>query len=395
LGFFGDVVWRVLRGRLFGGVRPWLVRFDVYRLEGRLGSSGGVFRVVVVGSRVCVEYFSKFLFDGGCSVDFLGRFSLRRVALGGGFSGDLVVVESGWFFSDFLTKHGFAMSPRVDFVLDLANGSFDTILNRIADGKRRRLRQVASGGYSFEVTRDLSRLESFYYDMYLPHMLRRHSGSALPISFDECRELFLSGELLLVKLGDELVSGNLLVVHDKELHSPVLGVKDSEQFTLSSYAAYYFSMVVGVERGFERLDFGEAPPFMLDGLFRFKKGLGMSVRCALGSGAQVFGLRFSGVGDSVRRFLSVCPFVFVGEGGGLFGLVFLDSVDVGGLESFCVSGLSGLYVVSSCLGVSGLGGFGVEVLSVGDCLGGGSGVLRFLGGFCAENKYALYKVTWS
>jgi Acetyltransferase (GNAT) domain len=392
--FISDIVWRVLRSRLFDGVRPSLVRFDAYRLEGRLGGSGSVFSVVVVGSKVCVEYFSKFLFEGVPRVDFLGRFSLGRVVSGVGLSADLVVVDSGWFFSGFLGDHGFVLSPRVDFVLDIAGRSVEDIEERVARDKRRRLRQVAGGGYSFEVTRDLSKFESFYYDMYLPHMLRRHSGSALPLSFAECRELFLSGELLLVKLGDEWVSGNLLVSHGKELHSPVLGVKDdSGQFTLGSYAAYYFSMVVGVERGFERVDFGEAPPFMQDGLFRFKKGLGMSVRSAVGSGAQVFGLRFSGVGESVRRFLSVCPFVFVGEGGGLFGLVFLESVDVLSVGSCFVSGLSGLFVVSSCVGVSGLDGFRVEGLSVGDC--GGLGVLSFLGGFCVEGKYALYRITRS
>ena len=128
------------------------------------------------------------------------------------------------FFRVFLRDNGFFVSPRVDFVLNI-NGSLETIQNRATDGKRRKLKQVAEAGYSFEVTKDLGKLESFYYDMYLPHMVKRHAGCALPISFAECKKLFLQGELLLVKSGEECISGNLLIPRGNELWEPVLGVK--------------------------------------------------------------------------------------------------------------------------------------------------------------------------
>ena len=89
-----------------------------------------------------------------------------------------------------------------------------------------------------------------------------------------------------------------LIPHCDELHSPVVGVSNIEkQLTLGSYAAYYFSILVGYcSGGLRRMDFGEAPPFMSDGLFQFKKGLGMWVRAARGDSAQVFGVRFWWVG---------------------------------------------------------------------------------------------------
>ena len=141
------------------------------------------------------------------------------------------------------------------------------------------------------------------------------------------------------------------------------------------------------------MDFGEAPPFMSDGLFQFKRDMGMWVRPAVGSSAQVFGVKFSGGSGSFRGFLSVNAFVFmVGEV--LCGLVFLDSVDDLSVRPFCVSGLGCLFVVSSCVDVSGLKGFRVEKLSVEACLGGGVAALRFLGKVCAEGKYSLYRLTW-
>jgi hypothetical protein len=394
MGFFGGLVWRILQLRMFDGIRPKVIRSDVYRLEGKMLFFGSVFSTVVVGSKVSVEYFSKLFYVDEPKVEFLGKFSLSKVALSvGAAKGDLTVVETNCFFSRFLRDNGFFVLPRVDFVLDICD-SIDVIQNRASRDKRRRLKQVAEAGYSFEVTRDLSKLESFYYEMYLPHMLKRHSGYALPISFSECKELFLRGELLLVKSGEEYVSGNLLISHGNELHSPVVGVSDvDEQLTLGSYAAYYFTILVGVQRGFVRVDFGEAPPFMQDGLFQFKKGLGMWVRSARGSGAQVFGARFSGVGEFVRCFLSVNPFVFV-DGGGLSGLVFLERVDDLSVKAFCVSGLASLYVVSSSVDVSGLKGFKLEKLGCEDCVGVDVSVFRFLGRVCAEEKYYVYRITF-
>jgi hypothetical protein len=387
--FFNDLVWRVLKTRIFDGIRPKFIRSNAYKLIGKTRFSDSDFTTAVLGSKISVEYFSKFLYVDVPRVEFLGKCSLSKAASVGFAGVDLVIVEANVFFSRFLGDSGFFVAPRVDFVLELS-GSVEEIQNRASEGKRRRLRQVAEAGYSFEVSKDLSKLESFYYDLYLPHMTKRHSGSALPISFAECKELFLRGELLLVKSGEDWVSANLLIPRDDELWEPVLAVRDVEKLTLGSYAIYRFSIVVGVERGFARMDFGEAPPFMQDGLFQFKKDLGMWVRSAKGSGAQVFGLRFSGVGGSVRGFLSVCPFVFL-DGGVLSGVVFVEVVDDLSVRPFCVSGLGSLYVVSSG-DVSGLRGFRFEKLCV-EGLGGGVSVLGFLGRFCVEGKYSLYCLT--
>ena len=379
---------------LFEGLRPMLIRSEAYWLEGKLRFSGSVFSTVVVGSTVSLEYFSKLFYIEQPKVKFLGKLSFHKVASSlGTAKADLTIVETSWLFSRFLHDKGFFVSPRVDFVLDIT-GSFENIQKRVSEGKRRNLRKVAEANYTFEVTKDLSKLESFYYDMYLPHVLKRHSGHALPISYSGLKELFLKGELLLIKSGEECISANLLVPHGNELWEPILAVKDvDKQFTLGSYAVYYFSILVGIQRGFVMMDFGETPPFILDGLFQFKRGLGMWVRPAKDSSAQVFGLRFSGVGEFVRRFLSDNPFVFL-DGGGLSGLVFLESVDVLSVKSFFVSGLTSLYVVSSCVNVSDLEGFKIEKLGIGNCLGNDVSFSRFLSMVCDEGKYSLYRIKW-
>jgi hypothetical protein len=300
----------------------------------------------------------------------------------------LTLVETSWFFSPFLRDNGFFVSPRLDFVLNIV-GSLENILNRVADGKRRKLKQVAAAGYTFEVTKDLSKLEFFYHNMYFPHMLKRHLGYALPISFSECQQLFLKGALLLVKSDGEYLSGNIIVPQGDELWEPVIAVKDVDKYlTLGSYAADYFSILVGIERGFKRMDFGEAPPFMSDGLFQFKKGLGMWVRAAKGSSAQVFGVRFSGLGESVRRFLSVNPFVFVDDEG-LSGIVFLERVDALSVKPFCVSGLSRLYILSNNPIASAVDDYQIEKLNF-EKNSGEVSALAKISMFCLEENYSLF-----
>jgi hypothetical protein len=228
--------------RMFDGVRPKIIRSDAYRLEGKMRFSDSVFSTVVVGSKVSVEYFSKLFYVDGSKVEFLGKLSFDKVASSvGGAKADLTIVETSGVFSRFLHDKGFFLAPRVDFVLNIVD-SLENIQNRVAEGKRRKLKQVAKAGYTFEVTKDPSKLKSFYYDIYLPHMLKRHSGSALPISFSDCKELFLSGALLLIKSGEECISANLVIPHGNELWEPILGVRDVDnQFTLGSYALWVFS----------------------------------------------------------------------------------------------------------------------------------------------------------
>jgi hypothetical protein len=183
-----------------------------------------------------------------------------------------------------------------------------------------------------------------------------------------------------------------MVPQGNELWEPVIAVKDVDKhLTLGTYAADYFSILVGIERGFVRMDFGEAPPFMSDGLFQFKRGLGMWVRAARGDSAQVFGVRFSGLGESVRRFLSVNSFVFV-DGEGLSGVVFLERVDELSVKPFCVPGLTSLYIVSPEVHRS--SNLKIEQLTLEHCSLYSAPATILLNKLAVEGKYSLFRITW-
>ncbi len=97
--------------------------------------------MVILGSRISAEYFSKFFFVDTPRIEYLGKISLNDAAAGvEKVSADLMIVESSWGFSHFLVNNGFFLSPRVDFVLDIKD-SLEAIQNRITKKKA----QAATG----------------------------------------------------------------------------------------------------------------------------------------------------------------------------------------------------------------------------------------------------------
>jgi hypothetical protein len=346
---FGDIVWRILRISLFDSIRPKILRSEVYRLEGTTKPSKYKLSTIVFGGKPSVAYYSKLIYADEPKVEFLGKRTLSDIcSFAGKTTDDLTIVEADWSSSNFLLNSGFLILPQINFVLDIT-GSLETIRSRMAASKIRRIDKVVNAGYSFEITKNPVKLRLFYYEMYLPHMFARHGKSARPVSFSECKRLFSKGYLMLVNQDQKHVAGVLLVPHGTELYQPLIAVKSTnKQITLGSYAATYYTIVLGMQKGYTNVDFGDAPAFMQNGLFQYKKEWGMRIRPAMGHYAKVCGIRFSKMSEAVKDFLSANPFIFM-DGNKLRGLVLVASKDIHLPDFLSIPGLSGLSVISSSL----------------------------------------------
>jgi len=346
---FGDIVWRILSISLFDSIRPRIFRLEVYRLEGTTKPSKSELSTIVFGGKQSVAYFSKLIYVDEPKVEFLGKRTLGDISsFAEKTTDDLTIVEADWSSSNFLLDSGFLVLPQINFVLDIT-GSLETIQSRMAGSKIRRIKKVVKAGYSFEITKSPAKLRLFYYEMYLPHMFARHGRSARPVSFSECKRLFSKGELMLIKRDQKNVAGVLLVPRGKELYQPLIAVKNTDkQITLGSYATTYFTIVSGMQKGYTSVDFGDAPAFIQDGLFQYKKEWGMQIRPAKEYYAKVYGIRFSNMNEAVKDFLSANPFIFM-DGKKLGGLVLLGFKDVHLPDFLNIPGLSSLFVISSDL----------------------------------------------
>lgn len=344
---FGDIVWRILGISLFDSIRPRIFRLGVYRIEGPTKHSKSNLSTIVFGGEQSVAYFSKLIYADEPKVEFLGKRTLVDIpSFGEKTTDDLTIVEADWSSSNFLLDSGFFILPQINFVLDIT-GSLETIQSRMAGSKIRRIDKVVKAGYSFEITKSPAKLRSFYYEMYLPHMLARHGKSARPVSFSECKRLFSKGDLMLIKQGHKHVAGVLLVPHGKELYQPLIAVKNiDKQITLGSYAATYYTIVSGIQKGYASVDFGDASAFIQDGLFQYKREWGMQIRPVREHFGKVCGIRFSSMSEAVRNFLSTNPFIFM-DGKNLSGLVLLGLEDTYLRDFTNIPGLSSLLVISS------------------------------------------------
>ena len=388
--FINDIIWQVIRTKPFDAVRPKLTRSDSYRLYGKRQTSNSNFSATILGREETVTYFSKLIFLIKPQKLYKGRQSLRNIATSNEPQSDLSIIDTTWAFSPFLNDNGFFVSPRVDFVLDIT-GPLDGIRKRMTYGKRRRIAKIAEADWSFEIAKDPAKLRFFYDEMYLPHMLMRHGALAMPISYSEFSALLSQGYLMLIKKGQEYVSGMLLVHQGDELRSFIIGVRDVENgFALSSLAAWYYAIVQGNERGYAKLDCGETPPFIMDGGFQYKKELGAQLRPPNLSSAQVFGLRFSETSKPVKDFLSSNPFVFM-DGTNLSGIMHIESMNE--LSDSCfIPGLSGLYVVTSNLDFSNPKNYRAKLLSSTDILTHKIRALGRFGAACKAEGYSIYHV---
>lgn len=305
---------------------------------------------MVFGRNETAEYFSKLIYVDSPKLEFLGERVFSDIPkFAEEATEDFVIVEANWALSSFLIDRGFLILPQINFALDITD-PLEVIQNRMTTSKIRRIKKLQKAGYSCETTKDPAKLKSFYYDMYLPHMLAKHGKAARPVSFPECRRLFLKGDLLLVKQDQECVAGIILVPHGEELYQPLIAVKDiDKQMTLGSYAATYYTIVFGKQKGYTRADFGDASPFLQDGLFQYKREWGMRIRPAMGNNAQVFGARFSNMNEATKSFLSMNPFVYL-DGKSLKGLTFCGTLERDMFDFLRVPGLSSFLVLSSDLG---------------------------------------------
>jgi hypothetical protein len=344
-----DIVWRIVSSSPFESVRPRICHSNVYRLEGRTKRLNSNLSTVIFGRKEAAEYFSKLIYVDNPIPEFLGKRVTSDIPL---FTEkateDLVIVETNWALSSFLLGNGFLILPQINFTLDITD-SLEEIQKRMTMGKIRRIKRLLKEGYSCVTTKDPAQLKKFYYEMYLPHMLAKHGKSANPVSFTECRKLFLKGDLLLLKKNQECVAGIILVPHGKELYQPLIAVKDIDrQMTWGSYAATYYTIVFGKQNGYTVVDFGDTPPFLQDGLFQYKREWGMRIRPAMGDGAQVFGAKFSNMNEATKDFLSTNPFVIL-DGKSLKCLTFRNTVKREAFDFLNVPGLSSFLVISSDL----------------------------------------------
>jgi predicted N-acyltransferase len=176
--------------------------------------------------------------------------------------------------------------------------------------------------FSCRVSNDLKDFDFFYNEMHVPHIQKRFGDLSELDPYDEMKDSFLKGLLLLIEEGDKSVAGGLCVIQNDTLFMRRGGVLHGNEEYLkrgASAAGYYFTLKYALAHGISKVDLLRSRPFLNDGVYRMKREWGATVYPNDESGSWVF-FFVPQYSPKVANFFEINPLI-VHKENRLYGLV--------------------------------------------------------------------------
>ena len=299
---------------------------QAWRLEGRERMSGAPLVIVFAGQLENKNYVSNLAFADFPAEQALGPRWLwtllptKRKRKSDGV--DLRIIELHESQRRRLAAHfQFFVPIWIGSELDLQRA-----VARLHRSKNARydLRRMSSDGITGEVTHSRESFEHFYANMYLPYIKNRYGDRAFPMSHEDMVRKLGCAELFYVKVQGERVAGHILLYENDSVRAWSVGVKDGDNFHVKAGAIKaldYLTFQYLAERGYKTLHMGASRPFLLDGVLRHKKGLGVRVSDHT---KRYFSLHIKAGSAGAQAFVVNNPFIYVSKGT-YRGALFIES----------------------------------------------------------------------
>ncbi len=208
------------------------LRLRVFLLQGK-GKWGNDSLTILFAGRgtgVGLPYLSDLLYSEEPSKESLGKVFVWKVK--SRFNKDfprvdLIFISADGFLSKFLSFLGFFIIPEwLLFKLDVSRPFPEAWELKKNKSLRENLREMRKHNYSYEITYDTAKFTYFYHQMYLPYITSRFRESTAVVEFRDMERIFRKGELILVKSGDDYVSGNIIRMDENIVLVFALGVAE-------------------------------------------------------------------------------------------------------------------------------------------------------------------------
>ena len=257
----------------------------IYLLKGEEKYSKKNISVLLLSNKKSFPYLSNKIFSKTPKVEVIGKTHLWRLnkKIDAIISEvDAVFVKNDLFYSRFLKKKGFTIIPeRISMTLDISQ-SIEKIYSNFNKSGKEDVRKVKKFDYTYEISDDVDKLDLFYYKMYLPYTCQRHGTFATCANYYAIRHLFERGsKLMLIKQDDEYVYGSLFFAKKDKVVATYAGLMEGREDCLKqgvSAAAYYFLIKWAKENGIKSADFGTCRSFLNNGVFRYKRKWGATIK---------------------------------------------------------------------------------------------------------------------
>ena len=311
--------------------RLYSIYADIYQpvsiLKGKGGQNGTNLSLLIAGKRKDSAFLLNKIYHEEPEATKLKRMLVWKIPFLNGSEVNVTLIEADRCFSPFFARQGFFAIPEwVLFTMDISIPIEKVI--RLCESNRNNFRRMGKYSYEYEVCFDKGKLHLFYHTMYLPYICSRHGKLTVLTTLNQMEDILQRGELLLVKRGGEYVAGQLIYKASPVPIVSYLGVKDGN-FDLvkqgAVFALYYYTILWAKEKGYTKLDFGHCRPFLSDGVFLFKKRLGMKIQRSPRYHRMLY-LSINRLNPCLEQFFTNNPLVH-DDMGVLKGLLFVQKDD--------------------------------------------------------------------
>jgi len=298
-------------------------RFNLWILEGKERSSGENLKIVYAGHLANKNYICHLAYAGEFKETDYGIIWLwTALKLHARYSdAHLVILEiNEKIYRRFSGNAGVYIPCWIDGELEFSEAKkrYKTSENLKSD-----LRKIRKNNLKYEVTRDRKLFDHFYYEMYVPHVTRVHDDRALLMSHHAMISNMDKCDLLLIKMGDEYIAGELLIYEGNTVRAWSLGVKHGDMSFVKAgvvAAFYHYRTSYLEEKGYKSVRMGASRAFLKDGVLQYKKKWGTRL---VGPRPAGFAIRPVSMTKGVMDFLVHNPFIF-GHHGMLEGAIFIN-----------------------------------------------------------------------
>ena len=289
-------------------------RIDVCLLKGLEQTGKMPVSVLVFGSGTTRDYLSKLIFGENHPAPVTDRqwtWNMRSILKR--TPADMVIISD-------IEKHCFrqVMPENSLFIPDWVHGKivFSRTFARMKSSGHVKsdLRRIRKNGLEYEVTRSSSKFDDFYHTMYVPYISKTYGSLALLMSYERMKEVEGKSELMLIRKGDEYISGQILVYENDGVRCWSIGVRDGnhDYVKMGAQAALYFYEVQYLsEKGYKAMSVGSSRAFLNDGVLQFKNKWGMHVTGSSKKGLLMKPLRKT---PGLMSFLESNPFIRTDSG---------------------------------------------------------------------------------
>lgn len=271
-----------LKRVLYPVTSRWLARATL--VEGRLKGTEHLFRCLFVDNSPFTEYLTSRMYDAPPVVRRKWRIwipALRKLIRTRAADFDLcVAVLPRVYEAAFRGQYDYRSTAAIRQVID-TSGSWEDVRSRLSKSKRQVSGKFAEKyGLDYRISKDPAEFDFFYHRMFAPHTRKRFGELSAIDSYDDLKQFFLKGLLLLITKGGEAVAGALCLVEDGTLVFRRTGVLDGDESLIESgaqLALYYFQLKYANEHHLRAVDTMMSASLLNDGVYMNKREWGAAV----------------------------------------------------------------------------------------------------------------------